>query len=58
MEGKMPNDDKRVIISTGRYMFVSYNPGHQITNPGFLAKIHYGNEIIDMKYLVCLPVFI
>ena len=55
---KMYKDDKWVISSTGHNMFVSYSPGFQMPNPGFLAKIHYGNEIIDMKYLVCLPVFI
>ena len=49
----MPNDDKWVIASSGRHMFVSFNVGTQDGNaynsPGFLAKIHYGNEINDIK---------
>ena len=45
----MYNNDKWVYSSTGRYMFVSYSPGILSPNPGFLAKIHYGNEITDIK---------
>ena len=45
----MYNDDKWVYSSTGRFMFVSYSPGILLPNPGFLAKIHYGNEITDIK---------
>ena len=45
----MPNDDKWVISSSGHHMFVSFNVHIHISDPGFLAKIHYGNEIIDIK---------
>ena len=42
----MPNDDKWVISSSRRHIFVSF---HISLNPrqGFIAKIHYGNEIND-----------
>ena len=45
----MPNDDKWVISSSGRHMFVSFKVGWSTSYPGFIAKIHYGNEINDMK---------
>ena len=45
----MPNDDKWVISSSGRHMFVSFNVGIIVSRPGFIAKIHYGNEINDLK---------
>ena len=44
----MPNDDKWIISSSGRHMFVSFNVVDE-DKPGFLAKIHYGNEINDMR---------
>ena len=47
----MPNDDKSVIYSSGRHMFVSFSIGEYISKPGFLAKIHYGNEIKNIKIL-------
>ena len=49
LSGIMPNDDKWVISSSGNHMFVSFNVAAFISFPGFLAKIHYGNEIIDIK---------
>ena len=46
----MLNDDKWVISSTGRHMFVSFFiSNQQLSKPGFLAQIHYGNEINNMK---------
>ena len=42
-------NDKWVISSSGHHMFVSFNVGHKYSEPGFLAKIHYGNEIINIK---------
>ena len=47
----MPNDDKWVISSSGRHMFVSFKVLTFLSDPGFLAKIHYGNEIKNIKIL-------
>ena len=44
----MPNDDKWIISSSGHHMFVSFNI-YITSRPGFIAKIHYGNEINDTK---------
>ena len=41
--GKMPHDDKWVISSSGRHMFVDFDIIHSY--PGFSANIHFGNEI-------------
>ena len=48
LTGTMPNDDKWVISSSGRHMFVSFGV-YVYSVPGFIAKIHYGNEINDIK---------
>ena len=48
---KMTNDDEWVISSSGHHMFVSFNVDILVSDPGFLATIHYGNEIIDIKIL-------
>ena len=45
----MPNDEKWVVSSSGRHMFVSFNVGNLESRPGFFAKVHYGNEINDIK---------
>ena len=45
----MPTYDKWVISSSGRHMFVSFIIYNLNSRPGFLAKIHYGNEINDDK---------
>ena len=45
----MPNSDKWVISSSGRHMFVSFSVADLVSRPGFTAKIHYGNEINDIK---------
>ena len=42
--GIMPNDDKWVFSSSGRHMFVSFLVDNLNSWPGFIAKIHYGNE--------------
>ena len=49
----MSNDDKWIISSSGRYMFVRFAYHIQMQtlgySKGFLAKIHYGNEILNQK---------
>ena len=44
-------DDKKIISSSGRYMFVIFSKSEffLVSNPGFIAKIHKGNEIINTK---------
>ena len=48
----MSNHNKWVISSSGRHMFVSFKVWTFLSDPGFLAKIHYGNEINDDKICV------
>ena len=45
-------NDKWVISSSGHHMFVSFNVYIFESNPGFLAKIHFGKEINDVKNCV------
>ena len=47
----MANDAKWIITSSGRYMFVRFavDIDQYDTSTGFLAKIHYGNEILNQK---------
>ena len=47
----MPNDDKWVISSSGHHMFVSFSVYILVSQPGFTAKIHYGNEINNIKIM-------
>ena len=47
----MSNDEKWVISSSGHHMFVSFNVGNKESEPGFTAKIHYGNGINDIEIL-------
>ena len=47
----MSNDDKWVISSTGHQMFVSFNVYDLVSEPGFTAKIHYGNKIKNILKL-------
>ena len=47
----MPNDDKWVISSSGHHMFVSFSVAYLVSDPGFFAKIHYGNEINNIKIM-------
>ena len=44
--GSMSNDVKWIISSSGRYMFVTFAVGNSVSSTGFLAKIHYGNDIL------------
>ena len=43
LSGKMPNNTKWVVSSSGRHMLVRLNVGVEFSDPGFQAKIHYGN---------------
>ena len=47
----MSNDVKWIISSSGRYMFVRFAIDNLGSSTGFLAKIHYGKEIL---YLILL----
>ena len=51
----MPQDDKWVISSSGHHMFVSFDIAYVVSRPGFIAKIHYGNYINDIKNLCVKP---
>ena len=46
----MANDVKWIITSSGRYMFVRFAVDSS-SSIGFLAKIHYGNEILNQKFV-------
>ena len=46
----MSNDVKWIISNSGRYMFVRFDAfADDLSSTGFLAKIHYGNEILNQK---------
>ena len=47
--GSMSNDVKWIISSSGRYMFVRFAVDNRLSSTGFLAKIHYGNDIPNKK---------
>ena len=49
LSGGMPNNDKWVISSSGRHMFVSFKVRNIKSDLGFSAKIHYGNKINKIK---------
>ena len=43
--GKMPHDEKEVISSSGRHMFVDFVEGlNSPGKPGFSASIYFGNK--------------
>ena len=46
LNGLMSNNDKWVISSSGRHIFVRLSGGSLNLFPGFFAKIHYGNETV------------
>ena len=46
----MANDVKWIITSSGRYMFVRFAVDSS-SSIGFLAKIHYGNEILNQTLI-------
>ena len=47
LKGSMANDVKWIISSSGGYMFVRFDVDISFSSEGFLAKVHYGNEIQD-----------
>ena len=49
LSGTMFNDNKWVVTSSAHHMFVSFIVGIVDSRPGFTAKIHYGNEINNIK---------
>ena len=49
--GSMSNDVKWIISSSGRYMYIRFSVDDFDSSTGFLAKIHYGKEIL---YLILL----
>ena len=44
--GSMSNVVKWIISSSGRYMFGRFAVNDFYPSTGFLAKIHYGNDIL------------
>ena len=44
VSGLMTNDDKWIISSSGRHMFVDFVIDNFISRPGFSANIHFGNK--------------
>ena len=42
---KMANNEKWVISSSGRHIFVDFVIGSVASRPGFSAKVHFGNAI-------------
>ena len=59
----MPNDIKWMIISSGRYMFLRFASEDSTRtdednfgwfSTGFLAKIHYGNDILNQNLVVIM----
>ena len=51
LSGTMSNDDKWIISSSGHHMFVSFTKSQYFwgPKPGFLANIHYGKKLKDIK---------
>ena len=49
LAGSMSNDVKWTISSSVGYMFVRFIVDIWDFSAGFLAKIHYGNEILNQK---------
>ena len=49
--GTMPHDDKWVISSSGSHMFIHYAVQTEVSRPGFLAQIHFGNKINNPKLM-------
>ena len=45
VSGKMPNGETWFISSSGRHMFIDFVIDFVESKPGFLANIHYGNDI-------------
>ena len=49
LSGTMSDDDKWVITSSVHHMFVSFIVDILVSEPGFTARIHYGNKIKNIK---------
>ena len=45
----MSNDVKWIISSSQQYMFLRFTADSDYSTTGFLATIHYGNEIFSQK---------
>ena len=50
----MLNDDRWVFSSSGRHMFITFIVDDQNSFPGFIAKIHYGNNIFNNMKILCI----
>ena len=51
LSGSMSNDAKWIISSSGHYMFVRFAVDiFAFESTKFLAKIHYGNQILNIYY--------
>ena len=51
LSGTMSNDDKWIISSSGHHMFVIFSKSQYFgqSKQGFLANIHYGKKLKDIK---------
>ena len=47
----MTHDDKWVVSSSGSHMFIHYAVQTEVSRPGFLAQIHYGNDINNLRIM-------
>ena len=47
----MPHDDKWVFSSSRSHMFIHYVVQTEVSRPGFLAQIHYGNDINNLRVM-------
>ena len=47
----MTHDDKWVVSSSGSHMFIHYVVQTEVSRPGFLAQIHYGNDINNLRVM-------
>ena len=47
----MPHDDKWVFSSSRSHMFIHYVVQTEVSRPGFLAQIHYGNDINNLPVM-------
>ena len=52
--GLMLNDDRWVFSSSGRHMFITFIVDDLNAFPGFIAKIHYGNNYFNNMKIFCI----
>ena len=50
VSGKMPHNEKWVISTSGRHMFVDFVIAYLISHPGFSANIHFGKLIMILLF--------